>query len=106
VVLAAGGYPDSPRKGDPIAGLAAGAAVGTDGLVFHAGTALEGDRVTTQGGRVLCVTALGDSVKIAQSRAYDIVQGIHFEGMQYRRDIGHQALSRRTPALNPLQRKT
>jgi phosphoribosylamine--glycine ligase len=105
VVLAAGGYPDSPRKDDPIAGLAQGAAVGTDGLVFHAGTALEGDRVITQGGRVLCVTALGDSVKIAQSRAYDIVQGIHFEGMQYRRDIGHQALSRRTPALNPVHRK-
>lgn len=106
VVLAASGYPDAPRRGDPIEGLTAGAAVGTDGLVFHAGTALEGDRVTTQGGRVLCVTALGDSVKIAQSRAYDILQGIHFEGMQYRRDIGHHALSRRNPPHAASHRKT
>ena len=106
VVLAAPGYPDDPRKGDVIEGLKAGAAVGDDCLVFHAGTALNEGRVSTQGGRVLCVTALGDSVKIAQSRAYDVIQGIHFDGMQYRRDIGHHALSRRVPGAVSSPRKT
>jgi len=106
VVLAAPGYPDDPRKDDVIEGLKAGAAVGDDCLVFHAGTALNEGRVSTQGGRVLCVTALGDSVKIAQSRAYDVIQGIHFDGMQYRRDIGHHALSRRVPGAVSSPRKT
>jgi len=106
VVLAAHGYPDDPRKGDAIAGLQAGAAVGDDALVFHAGTAFDEGRVTTQGGRVLCVTALGDSVKIAQSRAYDVIQNIQFDGMQFRRDIGHHALSRRHPGSSPPTRKT
>jgi phosphoribosylamine--glycine ligase len=106
VVLAAPGYPEAPRKGDPIDGLSAGAAVGADCLVFHAGTSQDGERILTQGGRVLCVTALGDSVKIAQSRAYDVIQGIRFDGMQYRRDIGHHALSRRTPGVIPSPRKT
>jgi phosphoribosylamine---glycine ligase len=95
VVLAAGGYPEDPRQGDPIAGLPNGAAVGEDCLVFHAGTAERDGAVITAGGRVLCVTALGDSVKIAQSRAYDAIGGIRFDGMQYRRDIGFRALARR-----------
>ena len=106
VVLAAHGYPDDPRQDDVIDGLSAGAAVGSDCLVFHAGTTLKGDRLTTQGGRVLCVTALGDSVKIAQGRAYDVIQGIRFDGMQYRRDIGHHALSRRAPGSSLPSRKT
>jgi phosphoribosylamine---glycine ligase len=98
VVLAAGGYPDDPRRGDPIHGLRNGAAVGDDCLVFHAGTAERDGQVVTAGGRVLCVTALGDSVKIAQARAYHAVGGIRFDGMQYRHDIGHRAISRRPPA--------
>jgi phosphoribosylamine--glycine ligase len=97
VVMAAHGYPDDPRRGDPITGLRDGAALDDDTLVFHAGTVLEDGVVRTAGGRVLCVTALGDSVKIAQSRAYDAVAGIHFDGMQYRRDIGYRAIARRTP---------
>jgi phosphoribosylamine--glycine ligase len=64
-------------------------------MVFHAGTALEGDKVVVNGGRVLCVTALGDSVKMAQRRAYQAAEGIHFDGMQYRRDIGHRAIAAR-----------
>ena len=92
VVLAAAGYPDSPRKGDPIDGLPD---CGEDCRVFHAGTALDGGRVVVQGGRVLCVTALGHNVRTAQRRAYDIVSRIRFDGMQYRRDIGHRALEAR-----------
>ena len=89
VVLAAGGYPMSPRKGDAITGLPADEA---DGMVFHAGTAEQGGQTVTTGGRVLCVTALADSVKQAQHKAYALAQGIAFEGMQYRRDIGHRAI--------------
>lgn len=89
VVLAAAGYPDTPRRGDAIAGLDQR---GDDFHVFHAGTAEEGGRVVTAGGRVLCVTALGDSIRVAQRRAYEIVDAVRFEGMQYRRDIGHRAL--------------
>ncbi len=100
VVLAAHGYPDEPRRGDPIEGLGARASVSDDCLVFHAGTQLEDGTPRTAGGRVLCVTALGDSVKIAQARAYAVIDGIRFDGMQYRRDIGHRALSRR-PATAP-----
>jgi phosphoribosylamine--glycine ligase len=92
VVLAAAGYPESPRKGDAISGLPT---PGEDFRVFHAGTAISEDRVVTNGGRVLCVTALGDSIKMAQRRAYQVVEGIRFEGMQYRRDIGHRALDAR-----------
>jgi phosphoribosylamine--glycine ligase len=95
VVLAAHGYPDDPRHGDRIEGLGPRAAIADDCLVFHAGTALADGQLTTTGGRVLCVTALGDSVKIARQRAYACVDGIRFEGMQYRRDIGHRALARR-----------
>ena len=89
VVLAAHGYPQAPRKGDAITGLPAAQA---DAVVFHAGTVQDGDQIKTAGGRVLCVTALADSVKQAQVRAYDVARGIHFDGMQYRRDIGHRAL--------------
>jgi len=97
VVLAAHGYPESPRAGDRIDGVGARAAVSDDCLVFHAGTTLTDGTLTTSGGRVLCVTALGDSVKIAQSRAYSVIDGIRFDGMQYRRDIGHRAVARRNP---------
>jgi phosphoribosylamine--glycine ligase len=90
VVLAAHGYPDSPRKGDVINGLPQ---AGEDYHVFHAGTALNGDKVVTSGGRVLCVTALGDSVRIAQKRAYEIADQIKFNGCQMRRDIGYRAIA-------------
>ncbi|WP_332815783.1 phosphoribosylamine--glycine ligase [Ramlibacter sp.] len=88
VVMAAGGYPLDPRKGDAISGLPRETA---DTMVFHAGTAMKDGRLVTSGGRVLCVTALADSVRAAQQRAYQAVQGIRFEGAQYRRDIGHRA---------------
>jgi len=91
VVLAAQGYPEAPRKGDAISGLPKPAA---DRRVFHAGTRLEGKSIVTSGGRVLCVTALGDSVKIARARAYEALEGIRFDGMQYRKDIGYRALKR------------
>jgi phosphoribosylamine--glycine ligase len=89
VVLAAAGYPDAPRKGDVIHGLPRAL---PDAHVFHAGTAEKDGRIVTAGGRVLCVTALGDTVKLAQKRAYEIVAGIHFDGMQFRHDIGHRAI--------------
>jgi phosphoribosylamine--glycine ligase len=91
VVLAAHGYPDEPRKGDAITGLPPPA---DDCKVFHAGTRLEGKNLLTSGGRVLCVTALGDSVKMARGSAYEVVDRIRFEGMQYRKDIGHRAIKR------------
>jgi phosphoribosylamine--glycine ligase len=92
VVLAAAGYPDTPRKGDAIAGLPKGM---DDFHVFHAGTAEKDGAVVTAGGRVLCVTALGENVKLAAERAYEVAAGISFEGMQYRRDIGHRAIHRK-----------
>jgi len=91
VVLAAHGYPLEPRKGDVITGLPADS---DDAMVFHAGTALVDGELITSGGRVLCVTALGDSVKLAQARAYDALRGIHFDGVQFRRDIGFHAIKR------------
>ena len=91
VVLAAHGYPDEPRKGDRIDGLPRPT---EDCRVFHAGTRKDGKSIVTNGGRVLCVTALGDSVKMARSRAYECVDQIRFAGMQYRKDIGHRALKR------------
>jgi phosphoribosylamine--glycine ligase len=91
VVLAAAGYPDEPRKGDAISGLPKAS---EDCKVFHAGTRLEGKTVLTSGGRVLCVTALGDSVRMARTRAYEAVEKIRFDGMQYRKDIGHRALKK------------
>jgi phosphoribosylamine---glycine ligase len=92
VVLAAAGYPGEPRQGDAISGLDA---VTADCKVFHAATALQGDAVVTRGGRVLCVTALGETVRQAQRNAYGALSGIHFDGMQYRTDIGHRALAAR-----------
>jgi phosphoribosylamine--glycine ligase len=96
VVLAAAGYPDAPRRGDAIAGLDA---ITTqrhpDVVVFHAGTAAEGDKVVTSGGRVMCVTALGDSVRMAQKAAYAAIAELRFEGMQFRTDIGFRAIGRR-----------
>ena len=93
VVLAAANYPDTPRKGAVITGLTRHTERTEDCMVFHAGTALDGDKVLVSGGRVLCVTALGDSVKMAQRRAYQAAEGIHFDGMQFRRDIGHRAIA-------------
>ncbi len=90
VVLAAAGYPESPRKGDLINGLPANS---PDRVVFHAGTTLRDNDVLTSGGRVLCVTALGDNMKLAQQRAYTLAAGIQFDGMQMRHDIGHRALA-------------
>jgi phosphoribosylamine--glycine ligase len=96
VVLAAAGYPDAPKKGAPIGGLDRVNDAAHPGVhVFHAGTSLEDARVVVSGGRVQCVTALGDSVKQAQRAAYAAVTEIHFDGMQYRTDIGHRALSPR-----------
>jgi phosphoribosylamine--glycine ligase len=92
VVLAAANYPETPRKGDAIADLPPD---GEDHHIFHAGTALRDGRLVTDGGRVLCVTALGDSIRLAQRRAYEIASAIHFEGMQYRRDIGFRAIAPR-----------
>jgi len=91
VVMAAYNYPETPRKGDVISGLPKPDAV-EDAMVFHAGTVKESDAIKTSGGRVLCVTALGDSVKLAQKRAYEVLDGIRFDGMQYRRDIGYRAI--------------
>jgi len=96
VVLAAAGYPDAPQPGAVIHGCDdVTAATHPDAKVFHAGTADAGGAVVVSGGRVLCVTALGDSVRQAQRAAYDAVARIHFDGMQYRTDIGHRALARK-----------
>ena len=96
VVVAAHGYPDAPRRGDRIDGLERiDPASHPDCHVFHAGPAREGGAVVVTGGRVLCVTALGDSVRQAQRAAYGAIAGIHFDGMQFRRDIGHRALAPR-----------
>ncbi|HMA07419.1 MAG TPA: phosphoribosylamine--glycine ligase, partial [Ramlibacter sp.] len=89
VVMAAAGYPLNPRKGDAITGLPPAA---DDAVVFHAGTVQQGNATLTAGGRVLCATALGESIKAAQQRAYELVHAIHFDGAQYRRDIGHRAV--------------
>jgi phosphoribosylamine---glycine ligase len=91
VVLAAHGYPLSPRKGDAITGLPQDT---DDVVVFHAGTQMADGQVLTSGGRVLCVTALGGTLKLAQQQAYDTIKGIHFDGVQYRTDIGYRAIAR------------
>ena len=91
VVMAASGYPLTPRKGDAVSGLPVDV---SDAMVFHAGTVPGANGPLTAGGRVLCVTALGDSVKLAQQRAYEVLRGIHFDGAQYRRDIGYRAINR------------
>ena len=91
VVLAAHGYPLTPRKGDVITALPVDSA---DAVVFHAGTAMKDGAVVTSGGRVLCATALGSDVADAQKRAYALVKGVAFDGMQYRKDIGYRALKK------------
>ncbi|MEI6001628.1 phosphoribosylamine--glycine ligase [Paraburkholderia bengalensis] len=92
VVLAAHNYPDAPRKGDFISGIPAETA---DAVTFHAGTTLTDGKLTTSGGRVLCVVGLADSVRSAQSVAYETINHISFDGMQYRRDIGYRAANRK-----------
>ena len=94
VVLAAGGYPENPRKGDVITGLNA-KSVDANTKVFHAGTIARDGQIVSNGGRVLCVTALGDTVKLAAKAAYEGVEAIKFEGMQSRADIGHRAFLKR-----------
>ena len=89
IVMAAAGYPMNPRKGDVITGLPKD---DQDAMVFHAGTTAKDGQTLSSGGRVLCVTVLADSVKQAQQKAYEIAKGIHFEGQQYRRDIGFRAI--------------
>ena len=91
VVMAAAGYPDAPIKGEEITGLPANTA---DARVFHAGTGEWNGKIVTDGGRVLCVTALGDTVELAQLRAYRMLEPIRFSGMQMRRDIGYRAINR------------
>ncbi len=93
VVMAAHGYPLHPRKGDVIHGLpVTGDGAAEDAMVFHAGTSRQGNDTVTSGGRVLCVTALGTTVKAAQQRAYEVLQGIEFDAAQYRKDIGYRAI--------------
>jgi phosphoribosylamine--glycine ligase len=91
VVMAAAGYPESPRKGDVISGIPEET---PDCVTFHAGTAANGSQLVTTGGRVLCVVGLGDNVKIAQKHAYETIDRIHFDGAQFRRDIGWRAVKR------------
>ena len=91
-MLAAANYPDTPKKGDLISGLPKPGAL-SDAVVFHADTVKEGDSIRTAGGRVLCATALGDSVKAAQKRAYEVLEAIRFDGMQCRHDIGYRAIA-------------
>lgn len=91
VVVAAAGYPLDPRRGDAITGLPAAA---DDLKVFHAGTTQQGGQLLSSGGRVLCVTALGDKTGLAQARAYQALQGIRLDGAHYRKDIGHRAIKR------------
>ncbi len=95
VVLAAGGYPNAYRKGDVITGLPT---TDTDGeKVFHAGTKLQDDQAVTNGGRVLCATALGETVSEAQQRAYKLAEQIHWPDAFYRRDIAYRAIAREVP---------
>jgi phosphoribosylamine--glycine ligase len=91
VVMAAANYPLTPEVGQEIHGLPADS---EEAMVFHAGTVFQDGKVLTSGGRVLCVTALGDTVKQAQSRAYVLADNLHFKGMQMRRDIGYRAIRR------------
>ncbi|UCH48349.1 MAG: phosphoribosylamine--glycine ligase [Betaproteobacteria bacterium] len=96
VVMAAAGYPASPRKGDEISGLPVEL---EDAHIFHAGTAESDGKIITSGGRVLCVTALGDTVRVAQRRAYEIADQIRFDGRQMRTDIGFRAINARKSTL-------
>jgi len=92
VVMAAGGYPESYEKGSPIQGLPKKQS--RDQMVFHAGTADTNNNIVTNGGRVLCATALGNSVREAQQRAYELVKEISWDGAFYRTDIGYRAIAR------------
>jgi phosphoribosylamine--glycine ligase len=91
VVMAAANYPESPRKGDVIKGIPAET---DDSVTFHAGSVLENDQLKTSGGRVLCVVGLGGTVRVAHKAAYEALDKIHFDGMQFRRDIGWRAMRR------------
>ena len=91
VVMAAANYPESPRKGDVIKGIPAET---DDSVTFHAGSVLENDQLKTAGGRVLCVVGLGGTVRVAHKAAYETLDKIHFDGMQFRRDIGWRAMRR------------
>ena len=91
VVMAAANYPESPRKGDVIKGIPADT---DDSVTFHAGSVLENDQLKTAGGRVLCVVGLGGTVRVAHKAAYEALDKIHFDGMQFRRDIGWRAMRR------------
>ena len=91
VVMAAANYPESPRKGDVIQGIPAET---DDSVTFHAGSVLENDQLKTAGGRVLCVVGLGGTVRVAHKAAYEALDKIHFDGMQFRRDIGWRAMRR------------
>ena len=91
VVLAAAGYPDAPRKGDVISGIPEES---EDSVTFHAGTIIDSGALKTAGGRVLCVVGLGDSVRVAQKHAYEAIEKVKFDGMQFRHDIGWRALKR------------
>ena len=91
VVMAAANYPATPELGQEILGLPTDT---DEAMVFHAGTVLKDGKIFTNGGRVLCVTALGDTVKQAQTHAYAVADQVHFEGMQMRRDIGYRAIRR------------
>ncbi len=91
VVLASAGYPEAPRKGDPIGPLPP---TGDDCLIFHAGTAIVDGQLVTAGGRVMAVVGLADTVRFAQKQAYDLARQIHYPGVQFRSDIGHRAINR------------
>jgi phosphoribosylamine--glycine ligase len=90
--MAAGSYPDTYRTGDPISGLDVAARL--PGKIFHAGTRAEGGQIVTAGGRVLCAVGSGDTIADAQAQAYDLVHAIHWNLVQYRRDIGYRAIAR------------
>jgi phosphoribosylamine--glycine ligase len=89
VVMAAANYPDEPRKGDIITGIAPET---NECVTFHAGTSLKEGKLTTSGGRVLCVVGLADTIKMVQKLTYEAVEKVHFNGAQYRHDIGWRAL--------------
>jgi phosphoribosylamine--glycine ligase len=89
VVLAAANYPDTPRTGDAITGIPTDT---EDQITFHAGTKLQDGKVVTSGGRVMCVVGLADTVRSAQQKAYEVINHIQFDGMQYRKDIGYRAI--------------
>ena len=98
VVLASGGYPDSYATGAVISGLEQAAGANNNAKVFHAGTCLKDGKVVTNGGRVLCAVALGDTVTAAQQAAYALAAQITWEKVYYRRDIGHRAIAREQQA--------